>query len=131
MGTVGGGDQNNGYRGPQFREPRGTTQWGLTFKTLSNVAVDSVVQNWLSMKLEDIAVIHDGLGHAVGRSLEVFYADNGFIGLWDLEWLQGVLNVMIGPFLRIGLMDNVAKSKTMTCQMGEIWLGMSEEEVGW
>ena len=90
-----------------------------------------MVWHWLSMSLEDVAVIHDGLGHAVGRSLKVFYADNGFIGLWDLEWLQGVLNVMIGPFLRIGLMESVAKSKKMTCHPGAIWLGMSEEEVGW
>ena len=129
MGTVGGGDQNNGYRGPQFREPRGTTQWGLTFKTLSNVAVDSVVQNWLSMKLEDIAVIHDGLGHAVGRSLEVLYAEDGIIGLRDPEWIQGGLNVLIVLLLRIGLIDYVAKSKTMTCQPGAIRLGMSEEVV--
>ena len=83
------------------------------------------------MTLEDVAVIHDGLGHAVGRSLEVLYADNGLIGLHYLEWLQGGINVLIGPFLWIGLMDNIAKSKTMTCQPGAIWLVMSEEAVGW
>ena len=28
-------------------------------------------------------------------------------------------------------MENVAKSKTMTCHQGAIWLGMLEEVVGW
>ena len=44
------------------------------------VAVDSVVWHWLSMTVEDVAVIHDGLGHAVGRSFEVFYVNDGLIG---------------------------------------------------
>ena len=121
----------NDYHVPQSREPRKTTQWGLTFTTLFNVEVESVVWHWLSMTLEDVAVIHYGLGHAVGWSLEVFYADNGLIGSRYPKWLQGGLNVLIGPFLRIGLMENVAKSKTMTCHTGEIWLGMLEEAVGW
>ena len=95
------------------------------------MAVDSVVWHWLSMTLEDVAVIHDGLGHAVGRSLEVFYADDGLIGSRDPECLLGCLNILIGPFLRIGLMESVAKSKKMTCHPGAIWLGMSEEAVGW
>ena len=116
---------------PSSGLPHGTTKWGLTLTTLFIVAVDSMVWHWLSMTLEDVAVIHDGLGHAVGRSLEVFYAENGFIGLRDPEWLQGGINILIGPFLWIGLMDNVAKSKPINCQLGEIWLGMSEEEVGW
>ena len=95
------------------------------------MVVDIVVWHWLSMTLEDVAVIHYGLGHVVGRSLEVFYAEDGLIGSRYPKWLQGGLNVLIGPFLRIGLMDNVAKSKTITCHQGAIWLGMSEEVVGW
>ena len=118
--TVGGGYQKNGYHGPQSRDPRETTQWGLKFTTIFNLAVDSVVWHWLSMTLEDVTVIHDGLGHAVGQSLEVFYVDDGLIGSQDPEWLQGGLNVLIVPFLRIGLIDNVAKSKTMTCNLGAI-----------
>ena len=94
----------NGYHGPQSREPHETTQWGLTFTTLFNVLVDSVVWHWLSMTLEDVTVIHDGLVHEVGRSLEILYADDGLIGSQDPEWLQGGLNVPIGPLLWIGLM---------------------------
>ena len=88
-----------------------------------------MVWHWLSMTLEDVAVIHDGLVHAVGRSLEVFYADNGLIESRYPKWLQGGLSVLTGPFLRIGLIENIARSKKMTCHPGAIWLGMSEEAV--
>ena len=90
-----------------------------------------MVRYFMSMTVGYDAFIHNGLGHVVGKSVVVFYEDDGIIGYQDLEWLHGASNVIIGLFRRIGLMDNVAKSKTMTCQMGEIWLGMSEEEVGW
>ena len=121
--------QQNGYHGLHFRATRITTQGGMTFPTLFNMAVDSVVWYWLSMIVKYEAVIHDGMGHAVGRSLGLFYMGDGIIGSWDLEWLQGDLNTLIGVFHQIVLMDNVAKSKTMTCQPGSIRLGMSEEAV--
>ena len=61
----------------------------------------------------------------------VFYVDDGFLGLKYLEWFQGALNVLIGPFRWIVLMANSAKSKTMTFQTGAIWSGISEEAFGW
>ena len=75
--------------------------------------------------MADYVVIHGGLGHAVGQSFGVLYADNGILGLRYPEWLQGYLNVLIGLFRRIGLMANVAKSKRMTFQKGVIHSGMS------
>ena len=53
----------------------------------------------------------------------MFYADYGMIGSRDLEWLQGVINVLIGLLRRVGLMSKISKSKTMTCQTGEICMG--------
>ena len=44
----------------------------------------------------------------------------------DLEWLQEAINVLIGIFIRVNLMANVAKFKTMTCQTGGINTMMSE-----
>ena len=102
----------------------------MTPPTLFNVTVDSVVRNWLSMTVGDNAVIHDGLGHAVGRILGVFYEEDGILGSQYLEWIQGSLNVLIGLLLQIDLMANVTKSKTMTHQPGAIWSGMLKEEVG-
>ena len=80
--------RQNGYHGPQFRVTCGTTQGGLTPPTLFNVSVDNVVHNWLSMTVYDEAVIHDSLVHAVGRSMEVVYEDDGPIGSRESEWLQ-------------------------------------------
>ena len=47
------------------------------------MAVDSMVCHWLSMKVEDDAVIHNGLGHVVGLILGVFYEDYVLLGLLD------------------------------------------------
>ena len=41
--------------------------------------------------------------------LGVFYAEDVLLGLQDSEWLQGYLNILIGMFYRIGLMENVSK----------------------
>ena len=57
----------------------------------------------------------------------VFYADDGIILSRGPEWVQGVINVLIRLFRRFGLISNVEKSKTKTCQPGVICTGMSEE----
>ena len=88
--------------------------------TLFNVAVDRMVRNWLSSKVEDNAVINESLGHVVGRSLGVFYTNDDILGSQDQECIQVEINVSIGMFHRIGLLAKVDKSKTMTCQPGEI-----------
>ena len=49
--------------------------------------------------------------------------------LWDLEWLQGALNVHISLFFRYGLLGNAVKSKVWSCKKGTVWYGMSEEVV--
>ena len=79
----------------------------------------------------DETVIQDGLGHAVGWSLGVFYADDGILGSRYPECLKGALNILIGLFWRIRLADNVEKLNTMTFQLGKNILAMSEEEFGW
>ena len=83
---------------------------------LFNVAVENVVWHWLSMAMEDDAFIHDGMRHTVGRIMGV----DGLIGWQDLEWLHGALEVLISLFLQIGLMANIAKSKTMMRQPSTI-----------
>ena len=70
---------------------------------------------------------HEGLRETVGRFLGFFYADYGVVGSRDLEWLKHAMNVLVGIFIRYGLANNVAKSRTMTCQPGALQSGMSEE----
>ena len=57
------------------------------------------------------------------------YADNVVVGSRYLEWLQGSLNVLIGLFRVYRLVENVTKSRAMTCQLGTLWSGMQEESV--
>ena len=102
--------QTNCYHVPQSRATHGTTQVRLVFPTLFNVEVERVVRHWMSVTVEDDVVIQNRLGHVVGRSFGVFYADNDILSLQDPAWLQGSLNILIGLFHRIGLMYNVAKS---------------------
>ena len=61
----------------------------------------------------------------------LFYADGGILVSQDSEWLQGSLNVLIILFRRIGLADNVAKSKMITYETGAIILEMLVEMFGW
>ena len=61
--------RKNGYHGPQFRSTRGTTQGVLTFTTLFNVVVKNVARHCLSMTVDYNTVIHNGMGHSVGRSM--------------------------------------------------------------
>ena len=98
--------------------------------TIFKVAVDNVVRNCLSMTVEDDEIILDGMVHAVGRSMGVFYADDGLIGSRDSKWIQGSLKLLIGLFHWIGLMAKISKSKMMVCQIGKIRLIISEETVG-
>ena len=94
------------------------------------MVVYNVVCHWLSITVDYYVVVHGRLGHAVGWSMGVFYVYNFIVGLRDPEWLQGDLNVLIGLFLRIGLMANIDKSKTMMCQPGMIRSGILDEAVG-
>ena len=66
--------------------------------TLFNVKVNSVVGHWISLMVEDEAVIQDRPGHAVGQRLRVFYVYNGILVSQDPEWLQGSLNFLVRLF---------------------------------
>ena len=64
-------------------------------------------------------VIHNSLEHAVGQSMGVFYVGDVLIRSQVLELIQGDLNILIGLIHWIGLMENIAKYKTMTCNPGK------------
>ena len=103
-------NRKNRYNGPKFRATRGTIQGGLVYPSLFNVTVNGVVRNWLSLEVEDRAVIQDVLVHVVGQSLVFFYVNGVLLVLKDPECIQGALNLPIGLFRRIGLAANIAKS---------------------
>ena len=61
----------------------------------------------------------------------VFYTYDELLVSQNLEWLQEALNFLIRLFWYIGLASNIAKSKTITCQQGEIRSEMLEEVLVW
>ena len=50
---------------------------------------------------------------------------------WIQGEFRGILMSLLTLFNQIGMMANISKSKTMTCQLGAIPSEISEEEFGW
>ena len=88
---------------------------------LFNVVVDNVVWTWLTLTVKCQTLAQEGLVLIVGRCLGFFNANNNMVGAWDSEWLQNVLNVLIGLFKRYGLIANFVNSRTMMCQPRSLW----------
>ena len=59
-----------------------------------------MVRNWLALTVEDQLLAQEGLRLVVGSFLEIFYTYYVVVGSRDPEWIQGTLNVLIGPFRR-------------------------------
>ena len=92
---------------------------------LFNVVMENGIRTWLAMTVEDQRVAHDVFGASVRRCLVVLYADDSMVGSRYPDWLQQLMNVLVGLFLRYSLTGNVAKSSLMTFQPGALRLGMS------
>ena len=65
-----------------------------------------------------------------GWSLGVSYMYAELLGYRYPEWLQGDLNILIGMFWCIVLVDKFTKSNTISCQTVSIISGMSQEAFG-
>ena len=44
------------------------------------MAINILVSYWILLMVEEVAVVHGGLGHMGGRSLVMLYADDGILG---------------------------------------------------
>ena len=66
------------------------------------------------------ATAQEGLRWRVSGRQVLFYADDGYLGSTDREWLQAALDALIPLFERVGLKTNVAKTKSMVCFPGTI-----------
>ena len=86
--------------------------------------MDNVVQDFLDLTVEYQLVAQEVLVLAVVRCMGLFYDDDGMVVLWNLEWVQVDLNVLIGPFHQYVLVANIEKSNAMICQPDTLWSGM-------
>ena len=62
------------------------------------MVVDNFIITWMAMILKDKRVSEDRLETTVGRCLGSFYADDGMVVSRDADWLQHVMNVLVGLF---------------------------------
>ena len=90
--------KQNELNGPDFPPTRCTTQDGLLSPMFFNVLVDNVIRTWLAMKVEDQRVANDGLVETAGRCLGVFCSNDVMVGSRYLDWLQQLMNVLVGLF---------------------------------
>ena len=102
--------RQNGYHGPVLPAIRVKTQGVLVSPTLFNVVVENFIQTWLAMTVEDQRVDHNGMGEAIRQFMGVFYDNDGMVGSRDSEWIQHLMNFLVGLFWQYGLAANVAKS---------------------
>ena len=68
-----------------------------------------------------------GLLETAGQCVVVFYEDDGVVGLCDPDWLQHVINVLVGLFRRYGMAANVEKLCRMTCEPVALQAGILEQ----
>jgi hypothetical protein len=116
-----------GCYGSPLAAKRGVTQGGPLSLLMFNVCVDAVVREWLHQVLGDDAA-RGGIGNDVAKWLVAFYIDDGLVASRDPVWLQSSFNVLVGLFEHIGLFTNALKTKVMTCILGRIREGYTEEE---
>ena len=119
--------KHNLYHRSAFPATWVKTQGGLVSPTLFNLVVDYVIRKLLTMTVGYHSVDHNGLGEAFGRCLGVFYTDYVMVGSRDPDWLQHLMNVLVGLFWWYGRADNIAKSCLVTCQPGALSSGIFVE----
>jgi len=109
--------RQGGFHGPSFRAGRGATQGRLFSPSFFNIIIDQVVRYWLQFTItEDHDTATNGLRGATVRDLMVaFYADDGLFAVWNHQWLQDALNVLVTLFQKVGLETNVDKTKILIC----------------
>ena len=88
--------------------------------------MDNAIQAWLAIKVEYQRVDLDRVGDNYGSCMGIFYTYDFMVGFRDSKWLQHLINVLISLFRIYGLMSNVSKSRTMTCQPRALRSGISQ-----
>ena len=61
------------------------------------------------------------MGWAAEERNLVFYADDRRVAVRDHGWVQDALMVTVAMFHRMGLLNNLKKTKAMICSFGFIW----------
>ena len=96
------------------------TQGNPASPMIFNIVVDAVVQAVLEVICRSHESQH-GMELAAGERNLVFYADDVRIVGQAHEWVHGALEVTVAMLCRMGLEDNLEKTKAMVCTPRFIW----------
>ena len=89
--------------------------------------MDAVVREWLVQAMQDQRhAAQFRMEAQVDHCQGLFYADDGKITSHDAKWLQTLIDILTGLFLRVGFCTNITKTKTMICVPGGIQMLISE-----
>jgi hypothetical protein len=113
--------------GMPFQAGRGITQGGPLSAKLFNVLVDAVAQEWLRELREGSVLESDKIDRLMATFFAIFYVDDAYLVSRDPEFLQRVLDVIVGLFSCVGLETNAQKTQTMICIPGRIRIQLPED----
>ena len=84
-----------------------------------NIVVDAVVRIFL-MEFCGLKEAHHGMVWSVGGPNIVFFVDNVHIAGQNSVWVQKTLTTVLHMFQRVGLNNNLVKTKLIVCTPGFI-----------
>ena len=62
------------------------------------MVVENVIRTWMATTVENQRVAHDRLGETIGKFLGIFYTNDGMVDSIDADWIQHLMNVLVGLF---------------------------------
>ena len=93
-----------------FHTTRVTTQGVLVSLTILNMVVENVIRTWLVMTVEDQMLAHGVLGETIRRYPGVFYFNDDMMGSREPDWMQHLINVLLGFSLEVMALQTTSPS---------------------
>jgi hypothetical protein len=110
----------SGNYGTSFLVGCGVTQGGPLSAKLFNILVDAVAREWFMALWGADGYNDDEVGDLMATFFAIFYVNDAYLALWDVEFLQRVMDLLVNLFKRVGLKTNSSKMQTMICTPGRI-----------
>ena len=110
----------SGNYGQPFKAGRGVTQGGPLSAKLFNILVDAVAREWFRQLREEGDYEEAELDDLMSTFFAIFYVNDAYLALWDADFLQRALDIVVGLFEWVGLQTNTQKMQAMICTPGRI-----------
>jgi hypothetical protein len=109
-----------GSYGRPFKAGRGVTQGGPLLAKLFHIVVNVVVHEWMRLMHETFDDTEGNLAECIAGLFTIFYINDSYIALHDVEFLQEALDILVESFKHVELASNTKKMQAMVCTPGKI-----------